>query len=603
MIDTTGATRPLPSLGWRLWLFYPIWQLFAHIALLPALLFFLHRSRREPLYRKHFRHRFGFGPVGPKGSVWVFATSIGETRAVSPLVRALLEAGHTITLTHSSPAGLTEGKKLFDDPRVTHSFVPFDLFWATAVFFARFRPAIALVVEGEFWPGHLMVANLTGTPILHLNGNLHENSLIRAKRFWGLRMDLLTRFNAILTKSEGHKSRYLRAGAEPDRVLIVGELKFDQWILPLQLEAGKALRASWALDRPVFLIASSVAEEEPALCEIVARVLSLEPRPKIVWAPRSPQRFGSVTDALLALDAHVVRRSDALDEHLAGDIGDDIDVLVADSIGEMNAWYQLADIVFVGATLADKGGHNISEPLALGRPVLVGPSIYGITFPAEIARDAGAIKIEPSAQALGDETIALIGTPGALNAFAARAATFASQHVGATERSMQIINDVLAETPAMPRNARAPRPALTLRRAAERDCDLIWEWRNAPEVRAASRQSKEIPLDQHRAWYAAQLQNPGRELLMAEVHGNPVGMVRLDKAADHGEINIIVATNARGQGLASPMLSTALAQADMKPPVWRAVVKPDNAASLALFQGLGFREVSSGDLVTFERAP
>ncbi|MGI9390294.1 MAG: 3-deoxy-D-manno-octulosonic acid transferase [Boseongicola sp.] len=444
MTDNYEALKPLPPPNWRFRLMFPVWQVFVHLALPFALLFFVVRSRREPLYRAHFSHRFGFGPVGKKGSVWIFATSLGETRAVSPLIRDLLARGHDICLSHSSPAGLSEGKRLFDDPRITHRYVPFDFIWSTWLFLVRLRPSIGLVVEGEFWPGHLQLANWLGIPILHINGNLHENSLRRAKRFWGLRLEILKRFNAILTKSEDHRARYLSAGVNPERILIVGELKFDQWVRPDQMESGTRLRSQWAGDRKTFLIASSVLAEEADLIALVERLLALKDPPRVIWAPRSQQRFNAVAEALESKEYHVLRRSNALSESCEGELAPSADILVADSIGEMNIWYQMADLVFVGATLADKGGHNISEPLALARPVVIGPSIYGITFPALVAANEGAVRIVKSAEELSDEVTGFLEDNCALKEFTTKASSFADRHVGATARTVNIIEKFLA---------------------------------------------------------------------------------------------------------------------------------------------------------------
>ena len=444
MIDTKHATHPLPSMRMRTRVFFVAWQVFAHLALPFALLFFLVRSRREPLYRKHFSQRFGLGTVGAKGSVWVFATSLGETRAVSPLVKTLLDQGHRVCLTHSSPAGLSEGRRLFDDDRITHRYVPFDFWWSTWLFFIRLRPSIGLVVEGEFWPGHLQVANWMSVPMLHVNGNLHQKSLERSKKTRGLRMDILTRFHAILTKSEGHQDRYLAAGVDPDRILIVGELKFDQWVDKAHLATGDRLRATWSPDAQVFLIASSVADEEDDLIDLAKSLLDLPNPPRIIWAPRSPQRFGSVSSKLAEAGLSVAVRSRVLTSDRSGEIPEEADVLVADSIGEMNIWYKMADLVFVGGTLADKGGHNISEPLALGKPVLLGPSIFGITFPAIDADQFGAVRILPNVAAFKDEAQNLFQDQKALSEFREKATLFAELHVGATERTMQVIDQVLA---------------------------------------------------------------------------------------------------------------------------------------------------------------
>lgn len=443
MIDIGDALKPLPPPRLRTRVFFAAWQVFAHLLLPLAILFFVVQSRREPLYRKNLHQRFGLGDVGPRGAVWIFATSLGETRAISPLVRLLLDKGHAVCLTHASPAGLTEGRRLFDDPRVTHRYVPFDFWWSTWLFLNRLKPRIGLVVEGEYWPGHVQVADWLGVPMLHINGNLNRRSLEQAKRTANLRLDILTRFQAITTKSEPNRQRYISAGVEPARVLVMGELKFDQWIDDTQLETGRRLRAEWSPDRCVLLIASSVTDEEERLISLVTHLLSLDLRPRIVWAPRSPQRYAALAERLERAGVPFVRRSDVLDENGLGSLTADADVLLADSLGEMNIWYQMADLVFVGATLVDMGGHNISEPLALARPVLLGPSIYGITFPAEDAHRDGAVRILPDITAITTEAERLLTDPAELKAFTERARTFSQRHVGASGRTMKLVQQVI----------------------------------------------------------------------------------------------------------------------------------------------------------------
>lgn len=444
MIDTGDATRPLPPPRLRTRVFFAAWQVLGHLLLPFAILFFIARSRKEPLYRRNFHERFGLGDVGRKGAIWIFATSLGETRAVSPLVRLLLDEGHAVCLTHASPAGLTEGRRLFDDPRVTHRYVPFDFWWSTWAFLARLRPVIGLVVEGEYWPGHVQVAGWLGIPMLHINGNLNRRSLDRARKTGHLRMDILTRFHAITTKSEDNRQRYISAGVDPARVLVVGELKFEQSIDETQLETGRRLRADWSPDRPLVFLASSVTQEEGPLLGLVRHLLSLDNPPRIIWAPRSPQRFDALAQSLRADGLRFARRSDVLDRDAHGTIPADADILLADSIGEMNIWYQMADLVFVGATLVDMGGHNISEPLALARPVLLGPSIYGITFPAEDANRDGAVRVLPDIEAITAEASRLLTDPAALDAFTQRARQFSGQHLGAARRTMEIIDRVIA---------------------------------------------------------------------------------------------------------------------------------------------------------------
>ncbi|RVV98977.1 glycosyltransferase [Mesobaculum littorinae] len=432
---------PPPPLSLRLahWAF----QAAFHLALPLVLALILRRSTREPLYRRHLSHRFGGGPVAPRGAIWVFATSLGETRAVAPLVSRLLSQGHAVCLSHSSPAGLAEGRRLFPDAAVTHRYAPFDLFWAVALFLRRQRPRLGLIVEAEIWPGQILVARAMGVPMVQVNGNLVARSVARdARRAGGVRLKLLHQFRAILTKSPAYRDRYLAAGVAPERIALPGELKFDQPVPQAQRDA--AARAGWRDGRPVLMIASSVADEEPALIALAAQLLSRPRSPRIVWAPRSPQRFDRLALALTAAGLQVARRSDTLAPDLSGDLPG-ADILLGDSLGEMTFYYALSDMVFVGATLVPHGGHTVVEPLVLGRPVLTGPSIYGITFPSEEARDAGALVQARDAEDLAARIETLLDDPAALDDMTRRARGFAARHLGAAARSADLLAPLLED--------------------------------------------------------------------------------------------------------------------------------------------------------------
>jgi len=424
-----------------LWLVYALYQIVAHLLLPVALGVFLLRSRREPLYRAHLGERLGGGAATAPGAVWVFAASLGETRAASPVIERLLSEGHTVLLTHSSPAGRVEGQRLFGTSiaagRVVQGYVPLDLFWAVRRFLRRNRPRLGLIVESETWPGLLTEARRKRIPMVQINGNLTEATVARdlggpgAVRLWFLRL-----YDLVLTKSEQLRGNYLAAGVAGDRIVIVGELKFDQSRDERQITAAEALRQSLALDRPVFMIASSVEDEEPALHRLVAHLLGLPHPPLILWVPRSPQRFDAVADDVAARGVRTERRSRVIDAAFSGAIPRDTQVLVGDSIGEMSFYYGLSDLVFVGASLTDHGGHNIIEPLAQGRPVVMGPSIYGIRFPAEEARAAGAFESLADLDALIARTTRLLSDPAALADMAARAEAFHARHTGAADRTM-----------------------------------------------------------------------------------------------------------------------------------------------------------------------
>ena len=422
--------------------FYVISQALAH-AIVPFLfILLLLRSRKEPAHLQNLSHRFGFGPKNQTGQVWIYAASLGETRAASPLVRRLLAEGYTVLLTHQSPAGYGEGSRLFGNTKgVTQSYVPLDLFWTLRIFLRRFRPIALIVMEIELWPAMLIETVRKDTPVMMANGNLLDESLGRGVGPRYHIHQLYQLFGAIFTRSEAYKERYLHLGIAPARIFVVGDMKFDQTIDPAQVAMGQSLRTIWDGSERVLMIASSVEAEEPLLLPMVARLIAADAGLRVVWAPRSPQRFQAVAKALASLGLTGANRSQLDLDGNAASL--EAQVLVGDSIGEMNIYYAISDLVFVGASLVAHGGHNIIEPMALGRPVVMGPSTYGIDFIAKPAGAAGAFKSLMDVAKLEAEIMSLLSDPEALSRMVTATRDFYADKSGAADRSFDGMKEVL----------------------------------------------------------------------------------------------------------------------------------------------------------------
>ena len=413
---------------------YLLEQAIAHL-LVPLLSFLmLIRFRKEPAHFRKILDRFGLGPVSQECAIWIYAASLGETRAASPLIRQLRAEGFAVLLTHQSPAGLAEGAQLFaNDSGVTQAFVPLDLFWAVRIFLRRFQPVALIVMEIEIWPAMMIETTRKGIPIAMANGNLLEKSIGNGG---GLRRHLLMLyllFSHICTRTQSYRDRYIRIGVDPSCVSVVGEMKYDQLIDPVHLGMSKTLRTNFVGAERFFMIASSVEDEESLLLPMVERLIAQDSGLRVLWAPRNPQRFQTVANQLRSKGITVALRS-SLGREMDAPMPQ-IQVLVIDSIGEMNAFYPVADLVFVGASLADHGGHNIVEPLSLGRPVVMGPSTYGIDFAAEPAGQAGAFESLPGVVALEERIVELLADPLTLARMSAAAVAFTVDKTGAAEKT------------------------------------------------------------------------------------------------------------------------------------------------------------------------
>jgi len=366
---------------------YFIYQIAYHFALPLIGLLALWRARKEPGHLYNVSHRWGLGPVGATGGIWVYAASLGEMNAARPLVQEFLNDGHHVLLTHLSPAGFDRGVQQFgNNPRVTHLYMPFDCFWTVQLFLRRAKPALGIVLEIEIWPAMLIEADRLSIPMFMANGNLLPNRMKRLQTWRRHGLYLYRLFDHIFTRSQDYVERYIDAGVRPENVSIAGELRFDTQPGSALLAFGRDLRQTWNTTF-TFMIASSVKGEEIILLKIVADFLKAAPQARVIWVPRSPQRFDAIADLLHSCEIPYSRRSQLIDS-----LNSKSKVLIGDTLGEMDLYLGLADVVFVGASFTDMGGHNIIEPLSAGCPVIMGPSTYGVDFVARPAQQAGVFE-------------------------------------------------------------------------------------------------------------------------------------------------------------------------------------------------------------------
>jgi len=431
----------------RLWLFLRLWSLLWHLGLPVVLIYLWKRGRKDPLYAQHLSERFGRYPQRLPGAIWVHAVSLGEMRSAVPLIRALLDRGDRVVTTHFTPAGRRESERVFAADiaagRMAAVWVPFETSWAYAGFFRAFRPRAGLVMEIEIWPRMIFAARKAGVPLFMCNAQYPTKSMTRDAKF-SLRHKLMQACAGAFVKSRLQADRFASVGVT--NITVTGELRFDQPVPPAQIAAAATLRPALSGDRPVVTFASAVEGEDDLYLDAITAALAHPSRPFIVYVPRKPERFDDVAAMLAAHGLAFLRRSQALDATLAspnlpspswgGDGGGGLppDILLGDSLGEMYFYIALSDRVVTGGGFTTHGAHNIIEPLALKRPVIVGPEIHTIEYPAVEAIAAGVCLRIETAKAL---TKALTDWPGpgpeAIQAF------FAS-HSGATQKTLAALD-------------------------------------------------------------------------------------------------------------------------------------------------------------------
>ncbi|MFN8894093.1 MAG: 3-deoxy-D-manno-octulosonic acid transferase, partial [Betaproteobacteria bacterium] len=328
------------------------------------------RGRREPGYREHQAERLGFGPAEAPGRVWIHAVSLGETKAAEPLIAALRarDPALRLLLTHGTATGRAAARALLREGDRA-CWQPWDTPGAVRRFLARHRPAVGVVMETEVWPVLLHEAARAGVPLLLANARLSERSARKGRRLAALLHPALARFDAVLAQTEADAARLRGSGARAVRV--AGNLKFEIAVDGERLARGAAWKA--ALGRPVVLAAVTREGEEAAL--LAAWRAAPRGEALLVVVPRHPQRFDEVAALVAGAGFTLARRSGFAGDAPAGEALR-AEVWLGDSLGEMPAWYALADVALLGGSFAPLGGQNLIEAAACGCPLLMGPHTF-----------------------------------------------------------------------------------------------------------------------------------------------------------------------------------------------------------------------------------
>ena len=387
------------------------------------------RGRREPGYRANVGERFGFyrGAAHATGALWIHAVSLGETRAIAPLIERLQREApaRPILLTHMTATGREAGRTLFGD-RVMQAWLPYDVPFAVRRFLEHFRPRAGLLVETELWPNLTAAVARTDVPLLLINARLSERSAQGYRRVALLSRPLLRAIAGIAAQSEADAGRLRDLGAQ--HVVVTGNLKFDVAVTPAQRHQGAALRALFGADRPVLMLASTRDGEEALLLDALARTDALPAATLIVIVPRHPQRFDAVAALLDERRAPYARRS------ANAPIGASTRVVLGDSLGEMFAYYGACDVAFVAGSLLPLGGQNLIESIAVGSPTLIGPHMFNFAEASEAALAAGAALRIRDADEMFAVAARLLGDRGERERMRENAQTFIAAHRGAIDR-------------------------------------------------------------------------------------------------------------------------------------------------------------------------
>jgi 3-deoxy-D-manno-octulosonic-acid transferase len=408
--------------------------------------------------RVHWKERLGLMPATaapPPGGFWIHAVSVGEVRLALSLSRALRHSfpGVPLALTTGTATGraLAVAAAAGDGGRPDLiAALPLDLPGPMGRFLDRLRPRAVLIVETEIWPNLLLLCARRGVPVILVNGRISPRAHARysvVRRFLRAPLDAVRLFGM---QSEDDARRITDLGAPPGRIRVTGNLKYD---LPVpEVAPALARRRIGLREKDTVLVAGSTAPgEEPAVLGAFRALRDVDASARLILAPRHPERFDAADSALRQAGLRVVRFSRMGTNPAGADPGTGpYDALLLDTLGALPEIYAAADLVFVGGSLVRRGGQNILEPAALGKPVLFGPHVENFRAAATALTEAGGGFMARDGRELAALVVRLSADPTARTVAGAMARRVVEANRGATSRTIGIIEEVLAPRPLSP---------------------------------------------------------------------------------------------------------------------------------------------------------
>ena len=393
----------------------------------------LWRSLHQPAYRQRLAERFGYLHFQLEKSIWVHAVSMGETLAAVPLIKALQSRYPHIPMiiTTMTLTGAECVKKTFGDS-VIHAYIPYDLPSAVQRFIRHARPLVCVIMETELWPNLIAVNHKNNIPICLVNARLSEKSARGYHRISSLTKDMLQQIDCIAAHGYSDAERLIKLGAPKERVVVTGNIKFDLSLPSDLIARSTELRSTLGKDRLVWIAASTHEGEEEIILAAHEKISKQIPQVLLILVPRHPNRF----DAIAKLSQQSFKTSRrSLKEAVTGETS----VYLGDTMGELLLLYGASDIAFVAGSLIPRGGHNMLEPGALGKPILTGPHLFNFAEISELFVKANALTKVIDAETLAQQILQLAQNQLEREQMGARALQVVVANRGALAKQIEMV--------------------------------------------------------------------------------------------------------------------------------------------------------------------
>jgi 3-deoxy-D-manno-octulosonic-acid transferase len=411
-----------------------------------GLLFFLPRYLLKMFRRGHYREKFGqrLGwydtelrkRLAQQRSIWFHAVSVGEVRIAFKLIEEIgkLEPERHFILTTTTTTGFFVAKSN-DNPSVEVMYNPLDFWPIMHRAFSVIRPKMVILIEAEVWPNLVAEAHTRGIPVALANARLSPRSEKRFHSFRFLVRPTFRLLDLVCVPEAKDIDRWAALGVDRGRIQCTGSIKFDIANVAPDSSGPEEVLRQRKIDkrRPILLAGSTHPGEEEILARIFLGLREKFPNLFLIIAPRHVERAREVRGVLEQLGLHPTFRTEPTTNQMT-------DCLILDSTGELQDWYPVATVVFVGKSLCGRGGQNPVEAIVAGKPVLFGPRMENFAALAEsLVAQHGAIQALDE-RALRKAVDRLLGDDSERAAMVTNAQKVLTSHRGATARAAALLS-------------------------------------------------------------------------------------------------------------------------------------------------------------------
>ncbi|AJQ25965.1 3-deoxy-D-manno-octulosonic acid transferase [Pelosinus fermentans] len=408
---------------------------------------FLFRFIREEGFGRRLRQSFGFipeeelAPVLQKDCIWLHAASVGEIVAASPIIKEISNElpDKPILISVVTSSGYDMAKRIIKDAD-SIIFFPLDLPYLSHSVVKRVRPSVFLLVETELWPNFLKAARHFSIPVMMVNGRISDKSVERYHYMRSILKSMLNTVEKFCMQSTIDAQYIIRLGADVQRVVVTGNTKFDQTYTNVTLKEQQTLRQGMGIEEsvPVLVAGSTHPGEEEMLLTAFQKVRESYPSAKLLIAPRDIIRSEEIVNLAATYGFKGILRTkfsqQSREQH---------DIIVLDTIGELGKVYSIGVIIYVGGSLVPRGGHNILEPAAHGKSILVGPHMFNFKETYALFSGRQACVTVYDAETLGTTFLELLNNEELRLKMSQETLTIIEENRGASRKSVMYLKELL----------------------------------------------------------------------------------------------------------------------------------------------------------------